>query len=110
MVDIIASLKEIGFVVTDPQFADPQDPGGDVLLVATKGSERMEARIDLSDEIRSTWDNVTEEHCKTSFFDYVDAMASKGITVSPEREDLRLRPISRQQGAKDLPKSEQRNS
>ncbi len=108
--DIIASLKEVGFVVADPRFSDPQNPSADVLLVATKGSERVEASINLNDEVQSTWDNVTEEHCKTSFFDYVDAMAAKGMTVSPDREDLRTRPITKQQGAKDLPNSKQKHS
>ncbi len=98
--DIIDSLKEVGFVVDDPQFADPANPSGVVLLVANRGSERMEASIDLSDEIHSTWNNLSEEHCKTAFFDYVDAMSSKGVKVKPHREDLQNRPIKRQQALK----------
>lgn len=108
--DIIASLKEVGFVVNDPTFENDANPSGAVRLVATRGNERMEASIDLSEEIRSTWDNVSDEHCKTGFFEYVDAMANKGIKVSPHRDDLRERPIRIQKGAKDLPRDKSGNA
>ena len=108
--DIIASLKEVGFVVNDPIFRDINDPTSGVVLVASRGNERMVADIDLSDEIRSTWDNVSNEHCRTGFFAYVDAMSKKGVEVNPHREDLRQRPIRIQKGAKDLPRKNSDNA
>ncbi len=109
LADIIASLKEIGFSVNDPKFENDADPGGVVVLVATRGRERMEASVDLSDEIRSTWDHVSGEHCKTAFFEYIDAMGKKGLEIKPHRDDLQSRPIQRQKGAKDLPRSQSDN-
>ena len=104
--DIIGSLKEVGFVVDDPEFEDASNPAGPILLVATRGQERMEATVDLSDHIRSTWNNLESSHCASSFREYMDRMQHRGIEVLPDREDLRQRPIEIQKGALDLPRSQ----
>jgi hypothetical protein len=109
LADVIAALKEIGFSVADPRFDNPQDPGGSVVIVASRGNERMEARIDLSNQIRSTWDEISGEHCKNSFLDYVDAMNSRGVQVKAERDDLQSRPKQIQVNAKDLPRNKTDN-
>ncbi len=106
LADIIGSLKEVGFVVADPEFEDAANPAGPILLVATRGQERMEATIDLSDHIRSTWNNLESNHCASSFREYMDRMHNRGIEVVPDREDLRERPIEIQKGALDLPRSQ----
>jgi hypothetical protein len=108
--DIIASLKEIGFLVTDPRFDNPQDPGGTVVLVAMRGNERMEAKIDLSNQIKSTWNEISEEHCKSSFFQYVDAMSARSVEVKPDRDDLQARPERIQVNAKSLPRNQTDNA
>lgn len=105
--DVIDSFKEIGFFVGDPQYADPNDPAGPVLVKATRGSEVMTASIDLSQMVRSMWDGLQDEHCKASFFEYVERMKARGIEIEPEREDLRQPPMLKQQGAKELPRGQQ---
>ena len=103
--DVIASLQEIGYFVSDPQLADPNDPAGPVVLKATCGSETVTTTVDLSDAIKSVWDGQELEHCKGTFFDYMDAMKARGVSVEPERADLRERPILKQKGMNELPTS-----
>lgn len=104
--DVLASLQEIGFFVSDPQFENPNDPAGPVSIKATRGSEEISASIDLSDSVRSTWDGVSGEHCKDAFFEYVDQMKARGIEVKPTRADLQDRPELKQKGARSLPNSD----
>lgn len=107
LLHVMDSLKEIGFFVGDPAYADPNDPSGPVLVKATRGSEVMNASIDLSQVVRSVWDGLEDEHCKASFFEYVDQLKTRGVEVQAERADLRAPPILKQQGAKDLPRGQQ---
>lgn len=104
--DVIESLQEIGFFVSDPQFENPSDPAGPVSIKATRGGEEISASIDLSDTVRSTWDGVSGEHCKDAFFEYVDQMKARGIEVKPTRADLQDRPELKQKGARSLPRSD----
>lgn len=106
LVDVLASLQEIGFFVSDPQFENPNDPAGPVSIKATRGSEVISASIDLSDMVRSTWNGVAGEHCKNAFFEYVDQMKARGIEVKPTRADLQDRPVLKQKGARSLPSSD----
>jgi hypothetical protein len=108
LADVLASLQEIGFFVSDPQFENPNNPAGPVLIKATRGSEVISASVDLSDTVRSTWDGVAGEHCKDAFFEYVDQMKARGIEVKPTRADLQDRPELKQKGARSLPRSDQK--
>jgi hypothetical protein len=103
--DVIASLQEIGFFVSDPYYENPDDPSGPVVIKAARGSETVTASVDLSEMVRSVWGGVEDERCKDAFFEYVDRMKDKDVEVTPTRADLRERPILKQQGAKDLPRS-----
>jgi hypothetical protein len=103
--DIIDSLKEIGFFVSDPSYQDPNDPGGPVILRATRGAEEMTASIDLSETVRSVWNGLEEQHCKSAFWEYMERMRERGVEIVAKRPDLRERPILRQKGALDLPRS-----
>lgn len=105
--DVMDSLKEIGFFVGDPAYADPSDPAGPVLVKATRGPEVMTASIDLSQMVHSVWDGLEDEHCKASFFEYVERMKTRGVEVQAERADLRHPPMLKRQGAKDLPRGQQ---
>ncbi len=107
LADVVSSLQEIGFFVSDPQFENPSDPAGPVLVKATRGREEVAATVDLTDTIRSTWNGIGEEHCKDAFFQYVDQMQAKGIEIKPTRADLQDRPKLKQKGARSLPNSEQ---
>lgn len=103
--DVIDSLKEIGFFVADPEFEVAHDPLGRVLVKAVRGGEEMTAAIDLTKTIRSNWNGLEQEQCHSAFFDYVDRMQAKGVTVKAHRTDLRQRPVLKQQGAQELPRS-----
>lgn len=101
--DVIESLKKIGFFVSDPQYENDANPTGPVIIKATRSGEEMTASIDLSETVRSVWNGIADEKCKSSFFEYVDEMGKKGIEVKPLRNDLRSRPQLRQKGAKSIP-------
>jgi hypothetical protein len=104
--DVMASLKEIGFFVDDPRYANPQDPAGPVIVRAVRGDEEMTASIDLSETVKSVWDGIADERCKESFFQYVDQMKARGVEVKPERDDLQNRPTLKQKSANELPRSQ----
>ena len=108
--DVIASMTELGYFVSDPQFADPNDPSGPVVLKAVCGSEVVTTTVDLSSMVKSVWDGQEHEHCKGDFHQFMNAMKSRGVDVTPEREDLRERPVLKQQGAKALPRSTERQA
>ncbi|MDZ4848902.1 MAG: hypothetical protein SGI77_06385 [Pirellulaceae bacterium] len=110
LASIIASLKEIGFVVRDPYYEDAAQPDQPVHVHASRGTEFMKATIDLDQEIRSVWNDIEAEHCKSTFFSYIDAMEAKGLEVKPKTDGLENRPILKQRGAKSLPKSKQNYS
>lgn len=105
--DVMDSLKEIGFFVGDPTYAIADDPAGPVLLKATRGPEMMTASIDLSQAVHSVWDGQEDEHCKATFFEYVERMKARGVDVDAERSDLQEPPRLKQQGAKELPRGQQ---
>ena len=98
-------MKEIGFFVHDPQYENPADPTGPVIIKAVRGDEEVTTSVDLSETIKSVWNGLADERCKDSFFDYVEQMKAKGVEVKPHREDLRDRPILKQKGANELPRS-----
>ena len=106
--DILSSLQEIGFFVSDPQYEDPNDPAGAVIIKATRGSEEVTASVDLSDMVRTVWNGVADEKCKDSFFQYIDQMSNKGIEITATRPDLQSRPILKQAGARELPRTKLR--
>lgn len=103
LANIMDSLKGVGFFVADPEYSDKSDPTGPVIVRASKGGEEMTTWVDLTQSIRSHWDQAEGEHCKESFFEYVDQMKKHGIDVQAKRADLQERPILRRQGARDLP-------
>ena len=103
--DIIDSLKDVGFYVSDPRDEDPSDPMGPVIVRAARGSEEMTASVDLAETVKSTWKGLSEEHGKSAFFDYVDRMKDRGVEVTAACPDMQHRPILRQKGAIDLPQS-----
>jgi hypothetical protein len=105
LTDVIQSMKEIGYFVSDPYFADPSNPGSSVILKAVCGSQVVTTSVDLSSMVKSVWDGQEHEGCKDVFFNYVDAMKSRGVEVEPERSDLRERPVLKQKGANELPRS-----
>lgn len=104
--DVIESMKEMGYFVSDPYLADPSDPSTPAILKATCGSEVVTTSIDLTSTVKSIWDGQEHEHCKNSFFDFMKSMKSHGVSITPEREDLRERPVLKQQDANELPRSE----
>lgn len=106
--DVIASMQGLGYFVSDPQFADPSDPSSPVVLKAVCGSEVVTTTVDLSSMVKSVWDGQEHEHCKGEFHDFMEAMKSRGVEVTPEREDLRRRPVLKQKGANELPRSTDR--
>ena len=105
LADVMASLKEIGFHVDDPFFERPDDPTGPVVLKATLGTEQVVAHVDLGDHVRTVWDGVEADHCRGTFFDYMDRMKSRGVDVTPDRADLRERPALLSKSANELPRS-----
>lgn len=106
--DILKSWQEIGFFVSDPEYENPNDPGGPVIIKATRGSEQVLASVDLSDTVRTIWNGMADETCKESFFQYVDQMSNKGVEIKPTRPDLQSRPVLKQAGARELPRTKLR--
>lgn len=108
LADILKSLQEIGFFVSDPIYENPNDPAGPVLIKATRGTEEVNASVDLSDVVRTVWNGIPDEKCKDSFFQYVDQLGKKDLVIKPVRADLQERPILKQSGARELPRSTSR--
>lgn len=104
--DMIASLQQIGFFVSDPVLENPADPAGLVRLTASRGSENVTASIDLAETVQSIWNGIEAENCKSTFFQYVDQMKSRGLEVQPDRDDLRDRPALKQKGEMVIPQCE----
>ncbi|EMI24607.1 hypothetical protein [Rhodopirellula europaea] len=101
MSDIIGSLKEIGFFVQDPSYADPDRPDGAVIIRASRGDQTMMTEVDLDKTVRSDWQGIHGEYCTDGFFEYVKAMSDRGVEITPN--DPALKPRLLQEGAKDLP-------
>ncbi len=105
--NIMDSLKEVGFYVTNPSYTDEKNPESAVVIKASKGGEEMTTWVDLSEHVRSHWKESEQAGCKESFFEFVDAMKNHGVEITPDRADLQDRPQLKQKGAKDLPSSKQ---
>ncbi len=99
--DIVSSLKEVGFFVQDPEYANADKPDGTVIVRANRGDQIMTAEVDLEDSVRSDWQGIEGQYCTSAFFDYVNAMGNKGVVVEPVNESLN--PKLLQKGAKQLP-------
>lgn len=106
MSDIIASLKEIGFFVQDPEYADAERPDAAVIIRASRGDQTLTTEIELDRKVRSDWQGVHGEYCTEGFFEYVQAMNDRGVEINPDNPDLKPRLL--QKGAKDLPGGNQR--
>ena len=101
LTDIIDSLKEIGFFVQDPEFADASDPAGSVIIRANRGNQSLRTVVSLEKKVESDWQGVHGEYCTGGFFEFVQAMNQRGVLVSPE--DFNMKPQLLQKGAKELP-------
>lgn len=101
MKDIVDALKEIGFFVQDPEFADPRYPEGAVIIRANRGNENLTTSVSLDQQVESDWQGIHGEYCTGGFFEYVKAMDNRGVKITPT--DPHLAPLLLQKGAKDLP-------
>lgn len=108
MTDVIDSLKEIGFFVQDPEFADTNDPAGAVIIRANRGNQSLSTSISLDQKVESDWQGVHGEYCTGGFFEFVHAMDQRGVIITPD--DPNLKPMLLQKGAKDLPDSRQQSA
>lgn len=104
--DIIDSLKEIGFFVQNPEFADPNHPEGAVIIRANRGNQNLTTSVSLDQKVESDWQGVHGEFCTGGFFEYVQAMNDRGVQITPN--DPNLKPKLLQKGAKDLPGGQQK--
>ncbi len=108
MADVMDSLKEIGFFVQNPEFADPNDPTGAVIIRANRGNQNLETSISLDQKVESDWQGVHGEYCTGGFFEFVQAMDNRGVIVVPN--DSNLMPKLLQKGAKNIPNSHQQSA
>ncbi len=108
MTDIIDALKEIGFFVQEPEFANPNDPSGAVIIRANRGNQSLSTSISLDQKVESDWQGVHGEYCTGGFFEFVQAMDDKGLIVTPN--DPNLKPRLLQKGAKNLPDGRQQST
>lgn len=108
MTDIIASLKEIGFFVQDPEFVDANHPEGAVIIRANRGNENLTTSVSLDQNVESDWQGIHGQYCTGSFFEYVKAMDGRGIKITPN--DSSLKPKLLQKGAKHVPDGRQRSA
>lgn len=108
LTDIITSLKEIGFFVQDPEFAEPSRPEGAVIIRANRGNQTMMTSVSLDQTVESDWQGVHGEYCTDGFFEYVRAMDSRGITIASNSPELKPRLLKK--GEKDLPSGRQNSA
>jgi hypothetical protein len=108
MTDVIDSLKEIGFFVQDPEFADPENPAGAVIIRANRGNQSLCTSISLDQKVESDWQGVHGEYCTDGFFEFVQAMDDRGVIITPN--DFNLKPRLLKKGAKDLPDGRQKSA
>ena len=99
----IDALQSLGFFVSDPEYANPADPLGNVALTATRGSERVVLSVPLVGDVQSDWQGVPEEPCKGDFFAFLDKLEEGGFPCKPTRPDLQERPKLIRKGEKQLP-------
>jgi hypothetical protein len=99
----INALQSLGFFVSDPEYANPADPLGNVALTATRGAERVVLSVPLVGDVQSDWQGVPEEPCKGDFFTFLDKLEEGGFPCKPTRPDLQERPKLIRKGEKQLP-------
>ena len=103
---IIDSFHATGFFTDIVNPGDTTDVTKPVTIVAKKGAEEVTVSLPLGDgAVQSRWAGQTDERCVGSFLDYVAQMGKRGMECRPERRDLADRPILRQAGRKELPRS-----
>lgn len=105
--DIIESMKEIGFFVENPRYADAESPEDAVIIRASRGGQTMTAQIDLDMQVQSDWQGVHGAYCTDAFFEYVKAMGERGVDVTPENPDLFPRLLEK--GEREIPPQEKRS-
>jgi hypothetical protein len=108
MTDVIDSLKEIGFFVQDPEFADPNDPAGAVIIRANRGNQNLSTSISLDQKVESDWQGVHGEYCTGGFFEFVQSMDDRGVKITPD--DSNLKPRLLKKGAKEFPDARQQSA
>lgn len=101
----INALQSLGFFVSDPEYTNPVDPLGNVLLTATRGAERVLLSVPLVGDVQSDWQGVPEEPCKDDFFAFLDKLEEGGFPCKPTRPDLQERPKLIRKGEKQFPGS-----
>ena len=99
----IDALKSLGFFVSDPEYANPSNPLGNVVLSGTRGSERVILSVPLVGDVQSDWQGVPDEPCKGDFFAFLDKLEEGGFPCKPTRPDLQERPKLLRKGEKQLP-------
>ena len=103
---IIDSFHATGFFTDIVNAGDTTDVTKPVMIVARKGAEEVTVSLPLGDTaVQSRWAGQTDERCVGSFLDYLAQMGKRGMECRPERPDLAARPILRQAGRKELPRS-----
>jgi hypothetical protein len=108
LTDIIDSLREIGFFVQDPEFADSSNPAGAVIIRANRGNQSMSTSISLDQKVESDWQGIHGEYCTGGFFEFVKAMDQRGVIVNPDH--INLKPQLLQKGAKELPETRRKSA
>lgn len=101
----INALQSLGFFVSDPEYSNPSDPLGNVVVTATRGAERVLLSVPLVGDVESDWQGVPEEPCKGDFFAFLDKLEAGGFPCTPIRPDLQERPKLIRKGEKQLPGS-----
>jgi predicted extracellular nuclease len=108
LTDIIDSLREIGFFVQDPEFADSGNPVGAVIIRANRGNQSLSTSISLDQKVESDWQGIHGEYCTGGFFEFVRAMDQRGVIINPD--NINLRPQLLQKGAKELPDTRKKST
>jgi predicted extracellular nuclease len=108
LTDILDSLREIGFFVQDPEFADSSNPAGAVIIRANRGNQSLSTSISLDQKVESDWQGVHGEYCTGGFFEFVRAMDQRGVIVNPD--NINLKPQLLQKGAKELPETRRKSA
>jgi hypothetical protein len=101
----IASLKSMGFYVTDPSFLDATRPSGPVILSANRAGERIVISIPLSGEVESNWQGLSDSVCLKDFHSFLSKLDEAGFPCEATNLDISAPPKLLQKGAKTLPRS-----
>lgn len=101
----IASLKSMGFYVTDPSFLDATKPSGAVMLSASRAGERIVISIPLSGEVESNWQGLSDSVCLKDFHTFLSKLDEAGFPCEATDTNIAAPPNLLQKGAKTLPRS-----